>query len=124
VFVRPELIKHFKFPLLLLLSYHQLKPLDDPLPHTHTTLTTPYHLVGALLGGLLQFLESGDPASLLCLILCEDEDLALQPHAALLVAGDAEDGRDELGPGMDDVVGGHLTHFKTLVPRATPAIVG
>ena len=79
-------------------------------------MPTPYRLVGALLGGLLQLLESGDPASLLRLVLGEDEDLALQPHTALLVAGDAEDGRDELGPSMDDIVGGHLTHFKSLVP--------
>lgn len=76
----------------------------------------PHHLVGALLGGLLQLLESGDPAVLLRLVLCQYEHLALEPHTALLVAGDLEDGRDELGPSVNHVVRGHLGDFKTLIP--------
>ena len=50
--------------------------------------------------------------SLVCFIQSKDEDLSLPPHAALLFVGDVEDGWDELGPSMDDVVGDHLTHFK------------
>ena len=78
--------------------------------------TIPHILVGALFGGLLQLLERGDPATLLRLVLCEDEDLTLESHTSLLVAGDPEDGGNELGPGVNHIVGCHLTHFKALVP--------
>lgn len=76
-----------------------------------------HHLIRTLLGGLLQLLESGDPAIFLCLVLSEDEHLTLEPHAALLVAQDLEDGRDELGASVDDVVGSHSRHLKVLVPE-------
>lgn len=63
-----------------------------------------HHLIRTLLGGLLQLHESGDPAILLRFILCQDEHLALEPDTALLVARDLEDGRNELGASMDDIV--------------------
>ena len=52
--------------------------------------------------------ESGDPASLLRLILSEDEDLLFSPTQPCWLQA--------MRNSMDDVVGGHLTHLKTLVP--------
>ena len=80
-------------------------------------MRAPYHLIRALLGGLLQLLERGDPPVLLCLVLSEDEDLAGQPHTALLVARDLEDGWHQLGTSVDHVVRGHLRNLEVLIPR-------
>ena len=93
-----------------------------------------HHLVGALSSGLVQLLQCVDPALLLCLSLCQDEHLAGQGWAGLLVAGDLhththshelrwaggwgdlEDGRDELGASVNHVLCGHSGHHEVLVP--------
>ena len=83
---------------------------------TPTFLANTHHLIGALLGGLLQLLECRNPAILLGLILSQNQHLALEPNASLLVTRHLEDGRNQLGASVNHIMRRHFRHLEVLVP--------